>query len=112
MRDLEIIRNVDSRQVTNDRDTQVKFLSEELNHIFTYGHLDGIKTVFNAMKSSIGNSLRNFIDKIENSLTIKLTEHDSILIESYIHDHLTFLVSKKDSKYDMILTLNNRFMLD
>jgi hypothetical protein len=96
--DLETIRNIDSSKVGNDRDDQVKFLFEQLNIIFTCAHLDGIKTALDAMKSSVSVSLREFIDKIENSLKIKLTEHDNIFIESYIHDHLTSLVSENRSK--------------
>ncbi len=98
IRDLETIRNIDSSKVNNDRDDQVKFLSEQLNIIFTRAHLDGIKTALDTMKSSVSVSLREFIDKIENSLKIKLTEHDKIFIESYIHDYLTSLVSENRSK--------------
>lgn len=98
IRDLETIRNIDSSKVDNDRDDQVKFLSEQLNIIFTRAHLDGIKTALDTMKSSVSVSLREFIDKIENSLKIKLTEHDNIFIESYIHDYLTSLVSENRSK--------------
>lgn len=94
IRDLESIRTVDTSRLNNDRDDQVKFLSEQLNIIFTRAHLDGIKTIFNAMKSSVSVSLREFIDKIEKSLIMKLTEHDHIIIESYIQDHLTLLVGK------------------
>jgi hypothetical protein len=90
--------NIDTNKVYNNRDDQVKFLSEQLNIIFTRAHLDGIKTVLNAMKSSVSVSLREFVDKIENSLKLKLTEHDNILIESYIHDYLTSLVSENNSK--------------
>ena len=96
--DLETIQNMDTSKVSNDRDDQVKFLSEQLNIIFTRAHLDGIKTTLHTMKSSISGSLREFIDKIENSLKIKLTEHDNIIIESYIHDHLTSLVSENRLK--------------
>jgi hypothetical protein len=94
IRDLESIRTIDTSRLNNDRDDQVKFLSEQLNIIFTRAHLDGIKTIFNAMKSSVSVSLREFIDKIEKSLIMKLTEHDHIIIESYIQDHLTLLVGK------------------
>jgi hypothetical protein len=89
---------MDAGKMSNNRDDQVKFLSEQLNFIFTRAHLDGIKTVFNAMTSSISVSLREFIDKIENSLKMKLTEKDNIIIESYIHDHLTSLVSENNPK--------------
>jgi hypothetical protein len=44
------------------------------------------------MKSPVSVSLREFIDKIEKSLATKLTEHDHIIVESYIQDHLTSLV--------------------
>ncbi len=98
IRDLETIGNMDAGKMSNNRDDQVKFLSEQLNFIFTRAHLDGIKTVFNAMTSSISVSLREFIDKIENSLKMKLTEKDNIIIESYIHDHLTSLVSENNPK--------------
>ncbi len=98
IRDLETIGNMDAGKMSNDRDDQVKFLSEQLNVIFTRAHLDGIKTVFNAMTSSVSVSLREFIDKIENSLKMKLTEKDNIIIESYIHDHLTSLVSQTNLK--------------
>jgi hypothetical protein len=96
--DLETIQNIDGSKARNNRDDQVKFLSEQLNIIFTRAHLDGIKTALNTMTSSVSISLREFIDKIENSLKMKLTEHDHILIESYIHDHLTSLVSENHSK--------------
>jgi len=96
--DLETIQNIDRSKARNDRDEQVKFLSKQLNIIFTRAHLDGIKTALNTMTSSVSISLREFIDKIENSLKMKLTEHDHILIESYIHDHLTSLVSKNHLK--------------
>lgn len=98
IRDLETIGNMDAGKMSNNRDDQVKFLSEQLNFIFTRAHLDGIKTVFNAMTSSVSVSLREFIDKIENSLKMKLTEKDNIIIESYIHDHLTSLVSENNPK--------------
>lgn len=101
--DLESIRTIDINKLNNNRDDQVKFLSEQLNIIFTRAHLDGIKTTLNAMKSPISISLREFIDKIEKSLITKLTEYDHIIIESYIQDHLTSLVGKKwfeDSRYD------------
>jgi hypothetical protein len=106
--DLETIRNIDTNKVNNNRDDQIKFLSDQLNIIFTRAHLDGIKTVFHTMKSSVSISLREFIDKIENSLKIKLTEHDNIIIESYIHDRLTSLVSEKD-KNKLILLSSNCF---
>lgn len=93
--DLESIRTIDISKLNNNRDDQVKFLSEQLNIIFTRAHLDGIKTTLNAMKSPISISLREFIDKIEKSLITKLTEYDHIIIESYIQDHLTSLVGKK-----------------
>jgi hypothetical protein len=95
---LEAIQSIDTTKMSNDRDEQVKFVSEQLNIIFTRAHLDGIKTVLHAMKSPISSSLREFIDKIENSLKMKLTEHDHIIIESYIHDHLTSLVSVNNLK--------------
>ncbi|CAF0878189.1 unnamed protein product [Rotaria sordida] len=93
--DFETIQNIDTTKVGNDRDGQVNFISEQLNIIFIRAHLDGIKTIFHAMKSSIGVSLKDFIDKIESSLTTKLTEHDSIIIESYIHDYLSSLTNNE-----------------
>ncbi|CAF0850652.1 unnamed protein product [Rotaria sordida] len=93
--DFETIQNIDTTKVGNDRDGQVNFISEQLNIIFIRAHLDGIKTIFHAMKSSIGVSLKDFIDKIEASLTTKLTEHDSIIIESYIHDYLSSLTNNE-----------------
>jgi hypothetical protein len=95
--DLETVRNIDVSQVNNDRDEQVKFLSEQLNMIFTRAHLDGIKTVLQAMKSPPSVKLREFINKIEYSFKVKLTEYENIIIESYIQDHLTFLVRTIDS---------------
>ncbi|CAF2608538.1 unnamed protein product [Rotaria sp. Silwood2] len=92
---LETIQNIDASKVSNDYDDQVNFISEQLNIIFTRAHLNGIKTVFHTMKTSIGVSLKDFIDKIETSLTTKLTEHDSIIIESYIHDYLTSLTNNE-----------------
>ncbi|CAF3986630.1 unnamed protein product [Rotaria sordida] len=93
--DFETIQNIDTTKVGNDRDGLVNFISEQLNIIFIRAHLDGIKTIFHAMKSSIGVSLKDFIDKIESSLTTKLTEHDSIIIESYIHDYLSSLTNNE-----------------
>ncbi len=90
--DLENIRTIDTSKLNNNRDDQVKFLSEQLNIIFTRAHLDGIKTTLNSMKSSVSVSLREFIDKIEKSLATKLTEHDHIIVESFIQDHLASLV--------------------
>ncbi|CAF3429043.1 unnamed protein product [Rotaria sp. Silwood1] len=93
--DLETIQNIDASTVSHDHDDQVNFISGQLNIIFTRAHLNGIKTIFHAMKTSIGVSLKDFIDKIETSLTTKLTEHDSIIVESYIHDHLTSLTNNE-----------------
>lgn len=95
--DLETIRNIDTNKVGNNRDDQVKFLSEQLNIIFTRAHLDGIKDTFNAMQSSVSVSSREFINKIENNLKPKLTDNDHIFIESNIHDYLTSLVSENIS---------------
>ncbi|CAF2849900.1 unnamed protein product [Rotaria sp. Silwood2] len=92
---LETIQNIDASKISNNYDDQVNFISEQLNIIFTRAHLNGIKTVFHTMKTSIGVSLKDFIDKIETSLTTKLTEHDSIIIESYIHDYLTSLTNNE-----------------
>ncbi|CAF1322126.1 unnamed protein product [Adineta steineri] len=90
--DLQTIQNIDTSQVNNkDHDDQVKFLSEQLNTIFTRAHFDGIKTTFHSMKSSVSDALQEFIDKTEISLKTKLTEHDNITIESYIQDRLTLL---------------------
>lgn len=94
--DLETIRTIDINKIGHNRDDQVKFISEQLNLIFTRAHLDGIKTAFNSMNSPISISLREFIDKIENSLKLKLNEYDQVFIESYIHDQLTSLVSTKN----------------
>ncbi len=100
--DLKTIRTIDTSKLSKDHDDQVKFLSEQLNIIFTRAHFDGIKTVLQAMKSSISLTLTEFINKIENSLKFKLTDHENILIESYIQDHLTSLVNKND-----LFSLNN-----
>ena len=97
--------------MSNDRDEQVKIVSEHMNNIFTWAHLDGIKTALHTMKSSISGSLREYIDKIETSLKTKLTEPDRIIIESCIHDHLTSLVSvdvMKNSENDFIGFLRMR----
>ena len=88
---------MDASKLTDEYDDRMKFLLEQLNMIFTRTHLDGMKTVFNTMKSPISISLREFIDKIENSLQTKLTESDQIIIESYILDHMNFLVSENIS---------------
>ncbi|CAM4912460.1 unnamed protein product [Rotaria socialis] len=90
-RDLKLILNIDGDTINHDRDKQIKFITEQLNIIFQRAHLDGIRAVFDALKSSMGVSLNDFIDRMENSLTTKLTEHDSIFIESYIHDYFTSL---------------------
>ena len=95
--DLKSIRPMDASKLTDEYDDRMKFLLEQLNMIFTRTHLDGMKTVFNTMKSPISISLREFIDKIENSLQTKLTESDQIIIESYILDHMNFLVSENIS---------------
>jgi hypothetical protein len=103
--ELKTIQNMDTNKMSNDRDEQVKILSEQLNNIFTWAHLDGIKTTLHTMKSSISGSLREYINKIETSLKIKLTEHDHIIIESCIHDHLISLVSAdviKDPESDFV----------
>lgn len=92
LHDLETIRNIDMNKIGNNRDEQVKFVYDQLTRIFTRAHLDGIKTMFDTMKSSISISLREYIDKIENSLEMKLNEYDRIFIESFIHDQLTLLV--------------------
>jgi len=94
--DLKTIRNIDISKLSKDHDDQVKFLSEQLNIIFTRAHFDGIKTVLQSMKSSISLTLTEFIDKIENSLKFKLTNHENLIIESYIQDHLTLLVNKNN----------------
>ena len=91
--DLATVQNIDTSKISNDRDNQVKFLSEQLTDIFTHAHLDGIKTILDAMKSPIGSSLREFIGIIGDSLNMKLTEHDHIVIESSIDDHLVLLVN-------------------
>jgi hypothetical protein len=67
MHDLEAIQSIDTTKMSNDRDEQVKFVSEQLNIIFTRAHLDGIKTVLHAMKSPISSSLREFIELWESS---------------------------------------------
>lgn len=92
--DLETIRNIDRNKLNNNRDDQVNFFVEQLNDIFTRTHLDGIKTAFDTMTSSASISIKEFINKIETSLKIKLTEDEQIIIESYIHDHLNLLVRK------------------
>jgi hypothetical protein len=101
--DLKTIRNIDTSKLSKDHDDQVKFLSEQLNIIFIRAHFDGIKTVLQSMKSSISLTLTEFIDKIENSLKFKLTNHENLIIESYIQDHLTLLVNQND-----LFSLNNR----
>ncbi|CAM4763528.1 unnamed protein product [Rotaria magnacalcarata] len=90
-RDLKSILNIDGDTINHDRDKQIKFITEQLNITFQRAHLDGIKAVFDALKSSMGVSLNDSIARMENSLTTKLTEHESIFIESYIHDYLASL---------------------
>lgn len=90
--------DLDANNVSNNRDDQIKLITEQLNSIFNRAHLDGIKAMFQMLKSSVSIMLKNSIDKIEKSLTNKLTERDSIIIESYIHDHLTSLVCTKTAK--------------
>jgi ethanolamine transporter EutH len=87
--DLQAVHQL---KAMNDREDQVKVLFEQLTSIFTRAHLDGIKTVLQAMASSISGDLRESIDRIEASLRVKLTESEQIIIESYIHDHLISLV--------------------
>lgn len=94
LKDLKSIQPIDTNKLNGDHDEQMKVLLEQLNIIFTRAHLDGIKTMFNAMKSPISISLKEFIDIIENSLQRKLVESDQIMIESYILDHLRLLVSE------------------
>lgn len=93
-RTLRTTQNVDDNKVNTDRENQIKFISEQLNMIFTRGHLDGIKAVFHAMESPVGAVFFTYIEKIEHSLRATLTENDYVIIESYIHDSLSLLVSK------------------
>lgn len=90
--DLGTILDVNMNKDDQDRDAHVKFVSDQLNTIFTRAHLDGIKAVLDTMKSPLSIALRAFIDRIENSLRMKLSDHDSIIIESYIHDCVASLV--------------------
>lgn len=93
-RTLRTTQNIDDNKVNTDRENQIKFISEQLNMIFTRGHLDGIKAVFHAMESPVGAVFFTYIEKIEHSLRATLTENDYVIIESYIHDSLSLLVSK------------------
>ncbi|UJR27918.1 hypothetical protein I4U23_009178 [Adineta vaga] len=93
--DLQTVRNLDRNQLNKTHDEQLKYLSDQLNMIFTRAHFDGIKTTFHSMNSHISQELTKFIDQIERSLAIKLTEHETILIESYIHDHLSSLTENE-----------------
>jgi len=95
IKDLATIRTVDISRLPNDRDEQVKYISEQLNIIFTRAHLDGVKTCFDAMKSPISVSLREFINQVETSIQMKFTERDSIFIETFINDYLSSLVNLK-----------------
>ena len=94
LNDLKTIRPMDTSKLNDDHDGQMRVLLEQLNIIFTRAHLDGIKAMFNVMKSPISIALKEFIDIIENSLKTKLVEPDQIMIESYILDHLRLLVSE------------------
>ena len=93
--DLQAVRNIGRAQINKNHDDQVKYLIEQLEIIFTRAHFDGINTVFHSMNSSIGRELSKFIDLIERSSNVQLTDSEKIIIESYIENHLASLVKRR-----------------
>ena len=90
--DLRQMRTTDTRPIGGDRDDQVAFVSEQLNGVFQRAHLDGVRTLLEAMPSSVSRTLREFIERIDKSVAQKLTDNEQLLVESYAQDHLTFVV--------------------
>ena len=90
--DLRQVRTTDTRPVADDRDDQVAFVSEQLNTVFQRAHLDGVRTLLEAMPSSVSAKLREFLGRIDKSVAKKLTDDEQLLVESYAIDHLTFVV--------------------
>ncbi|CAF1305963.1 unnamed protein product, partial [Didymodactylos carnosus] len=79
----QIINPLDEHSIPT-RDNYLEFLTEHINIIFKKYHLDGVKKLFESMKSDIGKKLLTYLDKIEQSLKVKLTDNDLICMEQQI----------------------------